>query len=106
MSSDHGGSAESTAGARASPPDDYGTLYVVGIGPGLPHDMTQRASDVIRSADSIVASNLYQTFLRKDGTLPPQSAAVENASDDGEVADEDGTVLERPDGRRQTLIRS
>jgi precorrin-3B C17-methyltransferase len=87
-------------------PDDYGTLYVVGIGPGLPHDMTQRASEVIRTADTIIASNLYQEFLRKDGTLPPKSASVENRSDDSEVADEEGTVLERPGGDRQTLIRS
>ena len=87
-------------------PDEYGTLYVVGIGPALPHDMTKRASDVIRTADTVIASNLYQEFLRKDGTLPPKSAAVEGESDDSDVADEEGTVLERPDGRRQTLIRS
>ena len=106
MSSENRGVAESAADAPAEPPDDYGTLYVVGIGPGLPHDMTQRAGDVIRSADTVVASNLYQAFLRKDGTLPPETAAVEDASDDSQVADEEGTVLERPDGRRQTLIRS
>jgi len=51
--------------------DDYGTLYVVGIGPGLPHAMTQRARDVIETADCVIASNLYQEFLRQDGTLPP-----------------------------------
>lgn len=87
-------------------PDDYGTLYVVGIGPGLPHDMTQRAKDVIQTADCVVASNLYQEFLRKDGTLPPESAALSGRTDDSEVADEEGTVLERPDGHTQTLIRS
>ena len=106
MSSDHGGVAESVADETAAPPDEYGRLYVVGIGPGLPHDMTQRASDVVRSADTVVASNLYQEFLRKDGTLPPESAALDDISDDGEVTDEEGTVLERPDGSRQTLIRS
>ncbi|WP_277542997.1 precorrin-3B C(17)-methyltransferase [Haloarcula laminariae] len=106
MSSDHGGVAESAADGTAERPDDYGTLYVVGIGPGLPHHMTQRASDVIRTADTVVASNLYQEFLRKDGTLPPESAAIEDVSDDSEVADEEGTVLERPDGSRQALIRS
>jgi len=106
MSSENRGVAESAADAPAEPPDGYGTLYVVGIGPGLPHDMTQRAGDVIRSANTVVASNLYQAFLRKDGTLPPETAAVEDASDDSQVADEEGTVLERPDGRRQTLIRS
>ncbi|MDS0221703.1 SAM-dependent methyltransferase [Haloarcula sp. S1AR25-5A] len=95
--------ASATAATR---PDDYGTLYVVGIGPGLPHDMTQRAKDVIQTADCIIASNLYQEFLRKDGTLPPQSAELDGETDDGEIADEEGAVLERPDGSRQTLIRS
>jgi len=92
------------SGTARTRPADYGTLYVVGIGPGLPHDMTQRARDVIETADCVVASNLYQEFLRKDGTLPPESAAVDASADTG--VDEDGTVLERPDGRRQTLIRS
>ena len=87
--------------------EEYGTLYVVGIGPGLPGGMTQRAKDVIRTADCVIASNLYQEFLRKDGTLPPESAAVEAAADGGTaVADEAGTVLERPNGDRQTLVRS
>ncbi|WP_436930809.1 precorrin-3B C(17)-methyltransferase [Halosimplex halobium] len=90
---------------------DLGTLYVVGIGPGLPHAMTQRAKDVIASADCVVASNLYQEFLRRDGTLPPEGAAVEAATDGGATAaassgSEEGTVLERPDGRRQELVRS
>jgi len=90
------------------PTKEYGTLYVVGIGPGLPHAMTQRAKDVIATADCVIASNLYQEFLRKDGTLPPESAAVEAAATDGGVAasDEDGTILERPNGRRQELVRS
>ena len=95
--------------------EEYGTLYVVGIGPGLPHAMTQRARDVIRSADVVVASTLYQEFLRKDGTLPPESAAVEsgeseasNPRPDGGLtaAGEEGTVLERADGSRQLLVRS
>jgi precorrin-3B C17-methyltransferase len=94
------------AGAATDSRPDYGTLSVVGIGPGLPHDMTQRASEVVRTADTVIVSNLYQEFLRKDGTLPPKSAAIEDRSDDAEVADEDGTVLQRPDGSRQTLIRS
>jgi len=105
MSSDHRGSEASSADAVAEPPEEYGRLYVVGIGPGLPHDMTQRASDVIRTADTVIASNLYQEFLRKDGTLPPESAATDE-TDDSAIADEAGTVLERPDGSRQTLIRS
>ncbi|MFB6090833.1 MAG: precorrin-3B C(17)-methyltransferase [Halobellus sp.] len=105
--------------AASADPDDRGTLYVVGIGPGLPHAMTQRAKDVIATADCVVASNLYQEFLRRDGTLPPESAAVEAAADGGSTASdaapsagvgspgqESGTTLERPDGRRQTLVRS
>jgi len=90
-------------------PSEYGTLYVVGIGPGLPHAMTQRAKDVIRTADCVIASNLYQEFLRRDGTLPPGSAAIEAAADGGAAAgatSEDVTTLERSDGRRQALIRS
>ncbi|WP_336337453.1 precorrin-3B C(17)-methyltransferase [Haloarcula brevis] len=104
MSSD--GRQSATAATEAPRPAEYGTLYVVGIGPGLPHDMTQRAKDVVQTADCIVASNLYQEFLRKDGTLPPQSAELDGETDDGVVADEEGTVLERSDGSRQTLIRS
>ncbi|WP_247009541.1 precorrin-3B C(17)-methyltransferase [Halorientalis litorea] len=97
--------AEDTA-ETATNEDDYGTLSVVGIGPGLPGGMTQRAKEVIRTADCVVASNLYQEFLRRDGTLPPESAAVEAAADGGTVAGEEGTVLERPDGSTQTLVRS
>ena len=76
------------------PESEYGTLYVVGIGPGLPDEMTQRARDVIRTADCVVASNLYQEFLRTDGTLPPEDRV-----------DGDG-VFERPDGSTGELVRS
>ncbi|MDY6818494.1 MAG: SAM-dependent methyltransferase [Halobacteriales archaeon] len=87
--------------------DEMGTLYIVGIGPGLPHAMTQRAKDVIATADCVIASNLYQEFLRRDGTLPPESAEIATATDGGTTAgNETGTVLERPGGTRQTLIRS
>lgn len=88
--------------------EETGTLSVVGIGPGLPHAMTQEATDVIATADCVIASNLYQEFLRRDGTLPPESAAVKTRSDGGTAAveEEAGTVLERSDGSRQTLIRS
>jgi len=97
----------SDASERRGNADDYGTLYVVGIGPGLPHATTQRATDVIETADCVIASNLYQEFLRRDGTLPPEDAAVEAATDGGTAAaDEAGTVLERRDGSRQTLVRS
>ncbi len=90
-----------------TPNEAYGTLYVVGIGPGLPGGMTQRAKDVIQTADCVIASNLYQEFLRRDGTLPPESAAIEAAADGGvAAAGEEGTLLERPNGQRQALIRS
>ena len=94
--------------AETTPPDDYGTLYVVGIGPGLPGEMTQRAKDIIETADCVVASNLYQEFLRKDGTLPPEGAAVTAATDGGATVDseDESTVLERPNGTRQELVRS
>jgi precorrin-3B C17-methyltransferase len=100
--------------SEASADDAYGTLYVVGIGPGLPHEMTQRARDVISTADCVIASNLYQEFLRKDGTLPPESAEIEAAVDGGTAAEsaavtvegEDATLLERPDGSQQALVRS
>ncbi|WP_207588356.1 SAM-dependent methyltransferase [Halomontanus rarus] len=85
--------------SEASTPDSHGdrglgTLYVVGIGPGLPGDMTQRAGDVIRNADCVIASDLYRTFLREDGTLPPEDAV----SDDG--------IATRSDGTEQEIVRS
>ncbi|MFB6101493.1 MAG: precorrin-3B C(17)-methyltransferase [Haloplanus sp.] len=97
---------------------ETGTLYVVGIGPGLPHAMTQRAADVIATADCVIASTLYQEFLRRDGTLPPEDGVADGgtagvgddaaAADtvDGYHAETDGHVAVRPDGRRQEIIRS
>jgi precorrin-3B C17-methyltransferase len=91
----------------ATPPDDYGTLYVVGIGPGLPHAMTQRAKSVIETADCVIASNLYQEFLREDGTIPSEAA-----TDGGDAAASrpdgwsDGTTLPRADGSSQEIVRS
>jgi precorrin-3B C17-methyltransferase len=79
---------------EGDPPPALGTLYVVGIGPGLPHAMTRRAREVITTADCVIASDLYQTFLRRDGTLPPASAV-----------DEAG-VATREDGSTQELVRS
>ena len=83
--------ADSTTDADAN---EGGTLYIVGIGPGLPHAMTQRAKDVIATADCVIASNLYQEFLRRDGTLPPQEAVA------------DGGVAARSDGTEQEIVRS
>ena len=73
----------SVPGGADDAPDGMGTLYVVGIGPGLPHAMTQRARDVIRHADCVIASNLYQEFLRRDGTIPPESRTEDAAAADG-----------------------
>ena len=92
------------------PPEEYGTLYVVGIGPGLPHAMTQRAANVIETADCVIASNLYQEFLREDETIP--TADGETAADGGAAAASrpdnwtDGAVLPRPDGTQQEIVRS
>lgn len=118
----------SSRDADASDRTDYGTLYVVGIGPGLPDSMTQRARDVVATADCVIASNLYQEFLRKDGTIPPEDAILddeesevslgETAADGGTatrggIADdatdrswEPGEVAVRPNGRRQEIVRS
>ncbi|MFB6308392.1 MAG: precorrin-3B C(17)-methyltransferase, partial [Haloarculaceae archaeon] len=86
--------------------ESLGRLYVVGIGPGLPHAMTQRARSIVATADCVIASNLYQEFLRKDGTLPPESAEIAGEElDDGEPWG-DGTVLERTNGERVELVRS
>lgn len=74
---------------------DLGTLYVVGIGPGLPGGMTQRAKDVIRTADCVIASNLYQEFLRRDGTLAPEGAVADG-----------GVVASATPARDQEIIRS
>ncbi|MEZ3117449.1 precorrin-3B C(17)-methyltransferase [Halobaculum sp. MBLA0147] len=98
--------AESRSAAAGSPPEEYGTLYVVGIGPGLPDHATKRAVDVIESADCVIASDLYQAFLREDGTLPPEDAGAGGGSGEGgdatasddTGADEDARVGDDTDG--------
>ena len=74
--------------------EGMGTLYVVGIGPGLPHAMTQRAKDIVSTADCVIASNLYQEFLRQDGTIPSEDAVT------------DGGMAVHPDGTEQEIVRS
>ncbi|MFC4437216.1 MULTISPECIES: precorrin-3B C(17)-methyltransferase [Natrialbaceae] len=89
--------AETSANAdptTGGTPDDHGTLYVVGIGPGLPDHMTVKAKRVIESADVVIASSLYQTFLRDDGTLPSE----ERTDDEG--------IATREDGFEQEIVRS
>ncbi|QLD85857.1 cobalt-precorrin-2 C(20)-methyltransferase [Natronomonas halophila] len=91
--SERGAERHASGGETDADTEDYGTLYVVGIGPGLPHAMTQRARDVIQTADCVIASNLYQEFLRQDGTLPPEPAT-------------DGGVATTPTGDEQEIVRS
>ncbi|WP_293029649.1 precorrin-3B C(17)-methyltransferase [Natronococcus sp.] len=96
MSSD-ADAGELGAAADAAPdrtPDDHGTLSVVGIGPGLPEHMTLKAKRVIETADVVIASSLYQEFLRADGTIPSE-----------ERTDEDG-IATRDDGFEQEIVRS
>ncbi len=90
---------EPAASTDAGTPEEYGTLYVVGIGPGLPDHMTKRAKEVIETADCVIASNLYQKFLREDGTLPPAEAV----DDDGFVTRDDGDF---EGGHEQQIVRS
>jgi precorrin-3B C17-methyltransferase len=92
--------------ARSTGEGDLGTLYVVGIGPGLPHSMTQRAKDVIETADCVIASNLYQEFLRQDGTLPPAEAAADGAGSAGSAAPASGQEVVRSSmGQQVELAR-
>ncbi|ELY42199.1 precorrin-3B C(17)-methyltransferase [Natronorubrum tibetense] len=85
---------ESAADTDGGTPDDHGTLYVVGIGPGLPDHMTAKAKRVIESSEVVIASSLYQEFLRDDGTLPQKDAV-----------DDDGFVT-REGGFEQEIVRS
>ncbi|ADB59886.1 Uroporphyrin-III C/tetrapyrrole (Corrin/Porphyrin) methyltransferase [Haloterrigena turkmenica DSM 5511] len=87
-------SVEDAATSGDGTPDDHGTLYVVGIGPGLPDHMTKRAKEVIESSEVVIASSLYQEFLRDDGTIPSE-----------ERTDEDG-IATREDGFEQEIVRS
>ncbi|TKX81842.1 precorrin-3B C(17)-methyltransferase [Halorubrum sp. SD626R] len=90
-------------GGADDAPDELGTLYVVGIGPGLPHAMTQRARDVIRHADCVIASNLYQEFLRRDGTIPPESRTEDAAAADGGTAPDGGAAAD-PSGSAADVV--
>jgi precorrin-3B C17-methyltransferase len=87
-------SVQASGEERPASTDKMGTLYVVGIGPGLPHAMTQRAKDIVSTADCVIASNLYQEFLRQDGTIPSEDAVT------------DGGMGVHPDGTEQEIVRS
>lgn len=49
---------------EGSPDRNSGTLYVVGIGPGSPDQLTVRAQSVLQSAEVIVGYQLYLDLLR------------------------------------------
>lgn len=49
-----------------------GTLFIVGIGPGLPDHLTRRARSIITRADAVYAAPLYQSFLRSKDVLPEE----------------------------------
>ncbi|QZA88084.1 cobalt-precorrin-2 C(20)-methyltransferase [Salinarchaeum sp. IM2453] len=49
--------------------ENTGKLYVVGIGPGLPEQMTTQAQEIIKTADCIIAAPLYQQFLRQGNII-------------------------------------
>lgn len=59
---------EATSGTDAS-------LTIVGIGPGLPDHLTQRARNAIRTADTVYAASVYQSFLETDGVLDTSDAS-------------------------------
>ncbi|MEF8757109.1 MAG: SAM-dependent methyltransferase [Halobacteriales archaeon] len=73
--------------------DDYGTLSVVGIGPGLPAKLTREAREAIETADCVIAAGLYQRFLREDDVLPPDGV------------DRGPTVIESAMGEQTALAR-
>lgn len=84
--------------------DDYGTLYVVGIGPGLSASLTHRARELIETADCVILADLYRRFLCEDGIFPPSALTDASADGDGTTFGEGAIV--REDGREQTLVRS
>ena len=49
-----------------------GTMSIVGIGPGLPEHLTQAAHDRIVTADAVIVSSLYQSFLESGDVLNPE----------------------------------
>ncbi len=51
-----------------------GTLFIVGIGPGLPDHLTRRARSTISRADTVYAAPLYQSFLRSRDVLPEEES--------------------------------
>ena len=56
--------------------------------------MTPSAKDTVTTADCVIASNLYQEFLRQDGTIPSEDAVT------------DGGMAVHPDGTEQEIVRS
>ncbi|XGI84519.1 precorrin-3B C(17)-methyltransferase [Halorutilales archaeon Cl-col2-1] len=77
-----------------------GTLYIVGIGPGVPDKMTQEARDVIRDSEVVVASSLYQKFLRLDDVIGNKITDDEMIE---ELADEDPFPIDEDTGEEGRL---
>ncbi len=67
-----------------------GTLYIVGIGPGLPEHLTARAREVIQRGDCLIVADLYRKFLAVDGIIPAA----------------DGQTVTRADGQTQDILES
>ncbi|MFB6085520.1 MAG: SAM-dependent methyltransferase [Halodesulfurarchaeum sp.] len=59
----------SRPGSRRSVIEGLGILKIVGIGPGLPDQLTERARGAIRTADAVYAAPLYRELLAQDGLL-------------------------------------
>lgn len=60
--------SKATHVTRPKPGSD-GKLVIVGIGPGLPDQLTQEAREAIQDADTVYAASLYQEFLATEGLL-------------------------------------
>lgn len=63
--------SEWSKAAHVSRPDQVsdGKLVIVGIGPGLPDQLTRAAREAIRNADAVYVASLYQQFLATEGLL-------------------------------------
>jgi precorrin-3B C17-methyltransferase len=55
--------------SRPDGSDADGKLVIVGIGPGLPANLTAAAREAIQAADAVYAAQLYQEFLAAEGLL-------------------------------------
>ncbi|MFP4530013.1 MAG: SAM-dependent methyltransferase [Halodesulfurarchaeum sp.] len=84
-----------------SEPDEQGILKIVGIGPGLPQELTARARRAIQTADALYAAPLYQKFLAQDGVLSDAAG-----SDGPPVIDSSRSEFETQAGRTFDRVAS